>query len=141
MLGFSNAINTYSSEEKSMFYSYALMCVRRKIFSYIRKNSNKKNKTIFRTLSIEKIGEEYGESFLNFLSDNSNEPLNKIITNEALAETTNFYDQLSSNEKEVIRLSLEGKSSKEIAELLGLPIKSVYNLSHRARNKLKDVYD
>ena len=140
LLGFSNAINTYDSDEETKFQTYATLCVRRKLINYIDKYRTTKNHVMKKAISIEKLSEEFGEDFVTFLTDNKRAPLDEIITHESLEEVIKKYgDKLSDSEKEALILSVDGKSNSEIAQIMEVPIKTVYNLLHRARNKLKQI--
>ena len=136
LLAFTNAINNYDDNENTKFITFATVCIRRKLISYINKHKTNKNKINIDSVTIDNsAGEDM--SLLDKLEDTTKEPLNKLLTNEKLNETYKKAKKLSKMEQTVLNYSLENKSAEEISKLMGINIKKVYNYLYRARLKLK----
>lgn len=140
MLAFTNALNHYKGEEEVKFGTFATVCVRRKLVSYIKKFDTGKRYAEKNAYALEWEYPESDETLLTMLRESSSrEPLNRIITDESLHEVSKrFKEKLSQNETIALVLSTEGISTSEIAEFLDVSPKQVYNLLYRARQKLKN---
>lgn len=129
MIGLYKAILSYS-EEKGSFKSFARLCVESQIQSAVKSANRKKHHALNSFLSID---EESTQMLLpqhtpeQFLADKEHqeERFRKINEN------------LSSLEKKVLKLYLEGLSYSEISESLNITSKSVDNAISRIKIKLK----
>ena len=63
--------------------------------------------------------------------DVARDALRERDVSEVLRESTDAYDSLTDREKQVLKLVAEGRSNKEIADLLGVSVKTA--MSHRER--------
>ena len=138
MLAFSHAINNYKDDSEAKFITFATLCIRRKLNNYIAKFETNKNKALNSYLSLD-IQLDEKNTLIELLQASSNsDPLNKIINGETLEEVDKrIREKLSDKERTVLKYDLMGKSSSEIADILDLKPKQVYNLIYRARTKLK----
>lgn len=137
MLGFSNAINYYNEDEPVKFLTFAILCVRRKLYNLFKKHTTNKNSFLKATLT-----ERENEDNLSYIENLSDligyEPLNKMITEESIEETVRLIkEKLSDNEKKALLYNLEGKTVEETAKKMKMTSKQIYNLLYRARQKLK----
>lgn len=139
MLGFSNAISTYDDTNNTKFITFATMCIRRKLINYINKNSTNKSFTLKSAFSLETEVDEKGTELIMYLKDlDGKEPLNKLMIDEELEEVdTLVKNNLNEEEQQILELSIDGKSPNEIAEIIGKPTKTVYNILYRIRKKIK----
>lgn len=139
MLAFSHAINNYNEDVDVKFMTFVVLCIRRKLSNYISKFDTIKNKTLTTSVAIDASLDESMNTVADFIEEQvSSDPLKKVITNETLGEVKkSINDKLSPNEKTALHLDLEGKSAEEIAELMNMNIKQIYNLIYRARYKIK----
>ena len=80
-----------------------------------------------------------GQNLADYIKESEGEqPLNKVITLETLNEVEDKFGKiLNDNEKKAIGYSIQGKKPEEIAKILGINSKKVYNLLYRARKKMK----
>ena len=140
LLGFSGAINTYNQENDVKFSTYATLCVRRKLINYVEKNRTAKNFALKNAVSLDIENEKSNIDYSYFLRDLSGkEPLNKLVTDESITEVLDHFGaDLTSEEKAIMELSIDGKKPEEIANIMNMSIKKVYNSLYRARKKLKD---
>lgn len=138
MLAFSHAINNYKEDSEVKFITFATLCIRRKLSSFISKYETVKSKAMNTHLSLDLELDEKNKLVELLHASNMSDPLNKLINGETLKEVDrNIKEKLSDNERAVLRYDLMGKSTSEIASELGMTSKQVYNLIYRARNKLK----
>ena len=84
------------------------------------------------------IGEDL--TLADVVGDNRNNPEVIKEEKESVKKLREKIDSaLSNSEKEVLELMLNDYSSEEIASILGVDIKRVYNATARIRMKLKEL--
>ncbi len=124
ILGLMNAVKTYDGERGAGFSTYAYSCVHNRIITAIKKSQ----RIISREENIEAM--ELRESGVS--------PESIIITREELSEVFLWMENgLSKTEKSVFELYMSGASYQEIADRLGIPLKSADNALARVRRKLR----
>lgn len=129
MIGLYKAIRTYRPGE-SAFVSYAQVCVNRQMYTAVQASGRKKHEPLNEYISL-------SEDLNLFLLDN---PESRMIAQENMEKRYQLIDkQLSSMERQVLKLYLEGGSYEEIAEEMGRSEKSVDNAIQRLKKKLKKV--
>ena len=129
MIGLYKAIRTYRPGE-SAFASYAQVCVNRQMYTAVQASGRKKHEPLNEYISL-------SEDLNLFLLDN---PESRMIAQENMEKRYQLIDkQLSSMERQVLKLYLEGGSYEEIAEEMGRSEKSVDNAIQRLKKKLKKV--
>ncbi len=129
MIGLYKAIRTYRPEE-SAFASYAQVCVNRQMYTAVQASGRKKHEPLNEYISL-------SEDLNLFLLDN---PESRMIAQENMEKRYQLIDkQLSSMERQVLKLYLEGGSYEKIAEEMGRSEKSVDNAIQRLKKKLKKV--
>ena len=136
-LAFLGAINSYNDEEDAKFITFATLCIRRKLSTFIEKHKTNKSKMLLNSIAIDAFDENTNYSVLSKFEDNRKEPLKNVIVNESLNETYKKFKTLNDNERNVLKYSLEDKNAKEISLIMNITVKQVYNYLYRARNKLK----
>jgi len=139
MLAFSHAINNYKDDEEVKFITFATLCIRRRLSNFIAKYTTNKNKMMTSSIALDAVMDDEKTSFIDQLqSVEFDDPLYKMINNETLKEIKRTIEEdLSENEKIALGYDLDGKSAEEIALLMNMNIKQIYNLIHRARTKIK----
>ena len=136
MVGLSYAINTYKDDKDTLFYTYALTCIERKVLSAVRHNNALKNKALNDSISYETEMDDFNFEYI--LKDNKN-PENMLIEYELQDRIRNIINnELTDFEKRILELKLKGLNYKEISELLNIPVKSVDNAIQRLRTKIKN---
>ena len=129
MIGLYKAIRTYRPGE-SAFASYAQVCVNRQMYTAVQASGRKKHEPLNEYISL-------SEDLNLFLLDN---PESRMIAQENMEKRYQLIDkQLSSMERQVLKLYLEGGSYEKIAEEMGRSEKSVDNAIQRLKKKLKKV--
>lgn len=141
MIGLYKAFLNYDILSDTSFYSYAYTCVYRQIISAVRSSLNQKNAPLSTYLSLEAQNE--------MLDDDDNEVELEFPSQELTPEQVydlrerkkELYEkikkELSEFELKVLKLYLQGKSYKDIANQLDKNEKSIDNAIVRIKNKLK----
>ncbi len=134
MIGFLNAVRTYSGERGCSFNTYARVCVLNRIKKMVEFASTNKYALLSKAVDLDRAEQSP--------AGGSADPETLVLEQEAL----NWYfreigEQLSETERKVFLLYLEGYEPSQAAEALGLSVKSVYNALGRVRRKLKPVFN
>lgn len=124
LIGFNNAINSYK-EDNTLFYTYAILCIKRNIVSYIRTFYYKKNIMFNNTLD-----DSYYESNIVFDDD-------IFISSMYEYEYINIKNSLSNTESMIFELRYNGFSIKEISKLLGYNIYKINRIICKIKCNLK----
>ncbi len=141
MLGLNLAIRTFESDKEASFYTYAKMCIERKMISLVVSTTRLKHKILNESISIES-SDEYNEEYTNqkCLEDNSFNPENVLLDSETEEELINKIKELLTDlEFQVFELKRNGFNYKEIAEILDKDQKSIDNALQRIRIKMKEI--
>ncbi len=138
MLAFSEAINRFDDENNVKFITFATLCIRRKLINTLNRYSTQKEYINQKNIHLEEGTEEQKPVSNIFSINKGEEPLNKMLIDESLNEILNdLGTKLSDKERNAILLDIDGKSIDEIAMIMNLKPKQVYNLLYRGRKKLK----
>ena len=129
MIGLFRAISTYRQGEGS-FYGFALLCINRQMYTAVQASARKKHEPLNAYVSL------YEEPQMPL--EDSPETMLLLQEKEGKREDM-IARHLSSLEKKVLALYLEGMSYGQIAEQIGRPEKSVDNAIQRLKKKLKKV--
>lgn len=137
-LGLNNAINTYSDTKETLFFTYALTCIEKKMQTALVTAKRNKNKILNESVSIEKMTTDIQVDYLKSLSDyNVSNPenvvINKLAQNDLIEE---IKDNLTALEREVFALKIRGFEYKEIASKLHKEPKQIDNALQRIRTKI-----
>jgi len=136
MVAFSQAIENYKDSKEASFYTFAKVCIERKIKSVIIGTSRQKHKFLNESVSME---EEFDDFALKkVLGDNSQNPEKLVISDENIQELLKLLnEELSDFEKQVFELKKSGFEITEIANILDKDYKSVDNTLQRIKAKIK----
>lgn len=129
MIGLFRAISTYRQGEGS-FYGFALMCINRQMYTAVQASARKKHEPLNEYVSLDEEPQ--------MLLEDSPETMFLLQEKEGSREDM-IARHLSSLEKKVLALYLEGMSYGQIASQIGRPEKSVDNAIQRLKKKLKKV--
>lgn len=130
-LGLLSACRAYDSSKTnaSSFTTYAYSCIKNKMLMAVKSQTTDKQKALSNYVPIDDNFQLSGV----FLS-----PEEAVIDNEYIAELkSKILSKLSSFEKKVFELYLEGYNYLEIAEKLDKSAKSIDNALHRIKEKSK----
>lgn len=126
VLGLYSAVQTFDSSRGVPFEAYAVLCIKRRMYSYC--NRFIKNDT------------NYVDETENLKSD---DVLEEDILDKTLMEDlfTKLKQNLSEMEKGVLELYLKDLSYAEISSRLSIAEKSVDNAMSRIKAKLKKIFE
>jgi RNA polymerase sporulation-specific sigma factor len=125
MLGLLSAIRRYDPARGASFKTFADLCVRRRIFSAIKRYS------VVDTIDLSALVAEASAAH-----SDSNPELVLIDREKSEEFLTGFLQLLSSLERKILSLYLDGLSYREIASGTGKSAKSVDNAIQRVKRKL-----
>lgn len=136
MIGLYSACNSYKKEMFTSFYSFACLCMKRRVLSAIKSAGRNKNKALNESLSIYGMMED--DHVELYIPQNILFPDEKIEQNEKYEEVKEIIVKtLSKLELKILSLYLKGLSYEEISQKLDITKKSVDNALSRIKNKLK----
>lgn len=137
MLGLEEAIKNYKESENTMFYTFALLCIDRKIKTCARLINQDKNKILNESISFD--GSENGD-ILNFVVNENSNPEYDVLSSENLEELhLKISDKLTILESKIYELKANGATNDEICKVLEIDKKTIYNALHRIKDKIKNI--
>jgi len=135
-LGLFRALREFDPACTVSFHSYAVLCIRRHIYSAIRDAGRKKHAPLNEYISLAEPLLN-GASETGFTGQYVSDPEKLVLDKEANVELEQeIAGLLSTLEAKVLTQYLNGYTMHEIAEALGKPYKSVDNAITRIRRKL-----
>ena len=129
-IGFEDAIRNFSQDEAATFYTFAMLCVERKIVNYLRKTTGTKGRILNDAVTIDET--------LERVLDDGTSIEDKIIgrdNNSELMDT--IRKMLTDFEEKVFDLKLKDYTFDEIAKILNKDVKSIYNTFQRIKAKIR----
>ena len=127
-IGLEEAINDFSEDVNTSFYTFAVLCINRQIINYLRTTTRGKNRLLNDAVAIDEVVEKsISDGFDTELSFISQDIINEI------------KDNLTEFEFRVFSLKMDGYSFEEIANTLNKDVKSLYNTFHRVKSKIKKI--
>lgn len=145
MIGLYKAIRDYNISKEASFRTFASMCINRQMCTAVTMSNRKKHSPLNSYISLDSPVKSEHEEDNTRLSDilYSEDELNpeSIFIDK---ESTDYIENrighvLSSYEKEVLHLQIDGLDYIKIAEVLEKSPKSVDNALQRIRNKLSGI--
>lgn len=147
MIGLFQAVINYDFGRDASFFTFADLCISRKIYNAIKASNEKKHSFLNNYISFFESGDENEQgaqqAILDQLpsSDDGN-PEKLMLTNELKEELEkSFQTELTELERENMGLYLTGMKVSDIARLLGKSPKETENSIQRAKNKLKKILE
>ena len=142
MFGLLRAIREYRADGSAAFRTYAEVCIRNQLYSTLRAAARSKNAPLNDSVSLDHPffdSDSYTAGALN-LSSADPELLiaDRDYVQSVLESATK---QLSEFEAKILGYYLDGLTCREIAKLVGRPLKSVDNAVQRVRRKIARQLD
>ena len=142
MIGLFKAVRDYNPEKSASFFSFAELCINRQIYSALEASNRKKHSPLNNYVSFSSQQEAEDMNLEEVISDQNLSPEQVIIEKEHKQEFfTRLEEKLSTMEKKVLYLYLEGNSYTRIAEMMEKTPKSIDNTLQRIRAKVKLLKD
>ena len=128
MIGLFKAIRDFNPENGAPFAAFAKLCVERQLYTAIESAGRMKNAPLNGYISLSEESET--------LMDGG---IEEFVIEKASYQQMyeNMQEYLSTMEKEVLELYLEGKDYTEIAKMLGKTDKSIDNALQRIKGKIR----
>lgn len=136
MMGLMKAVREFDSSKEASFRTFAEVCIRNRMFSALRAASREKHSPLNQSISIEAPffdSNSYATVSGHVSSCDPEELL--LLREKAEHDFVRINQQLSSMERSVLSLYLDGLTYGEIAKVLKKPPKSVENAVQRIRRK------
>ena len=141
MIGLYKAIRDFRADRLSSFKGFAELCITRQIITAIKTATRQKHIPLNTSISLDRpvYSEESERTLLDMLSGPAlDDPEDLIIHRENFIHMEKEMNKvLSSLEKQVLALYLEGQSYQEISSELNRQVKSVDNALQRIKRKLE----
>ena len=145
MIGLFKAIRDYNSKKEASFFSFAELCITRQMITAVKTSMRQKHMPLNGYISLNKSAstteeEDKGE-LLDILPAHPREnPESVVIAKETVHLLENeLSEALSSFEKEVLQLHIEGVDYVEIGKRLEKPSKSIDNALQRIKKKVGKI--
>ena len=133
-LGLDEAIKSFSQDDGATFYTFANLCIDRKISNYLRGLSSNRNKLLNEAIFID-------DNIENLITDKISIE-DEFINNDMREDIMNkLKDNMTVFENRVFDLFLSGYSFSEIANNLNKDVKSIYNTIDRIKHKVKNIIE
>lgn len=136
MMGLMKAVREFDSSKEASFRTFAEVCIRNRMFSALRAASREKHSPLNQSISIEAPffdSNSYATVSGHVSSCDPEELL--LLREKAEHDFVRINQQLSSMERSVLSLYLDGLTYGEIAKVLKKSPKSVENAVQRIRRK------
>ena len=130
MIGLFKAIRDFDSSNGAPFAAFAKLCVERQLYTAIEAAGRMKNAPLNAYISLSEESETVMDGGIE------EAVIEKASYQQIYANTQKY---LSSMEKEVLELFLDGKDYTEIAKILEKSVKSIDNALQRIKTKMKNV--
>ena len=143
MIGLFYAIRDYDSGRDASFFSFADLCISRRMYKAIEASKREKHTPLNNYVSFYSSNDvdsiDSKTMFVDLLSAGEiSNPENLLIDKENVERIETLVEQeLSSFEKQVFDLYITGMKYGQIAKVLGKDEKSTDNALQRIKNKLK----
>lgn len=143
MIGLFRAIKDYDIGRDASFFTFADLCVSRRMYNAIATSRRAKHTPLNNYISLYASNEEDKKDgkmmFMDLISAGEiSNPENLLIDKENVKQIENIVEQeLSSFEKQVFDLYITGMKYGQIAKVLGKDEKSTDNALQRIKTKLR----
>ncbi len=145
MIGLFKAIRDFDASRQTNFRGFAELCVKRQIITAVKSANRQKHMPLNSYISLSSpIFEEDAESALSEqIKGTFDSDPERLIINKESAELLGgkIEEVLSTLEKKVLSMYLDGKSYQETAALLGRTPKSIDNALQRIKKKMERFSD
>jgi RNA polymerase sigma factor (sigma-70 family) len=138
IIRFWEGLDLYRNDQSASLYTFSKMIVMQKIKTILRQSVDKHTIKDMQVISLDEMVGDNGLLYEEIIEDERivYQP-SKIL---AVKETTSEYfseieKRMTFVERTVSQYIYEGYNEKEIAEMLNIPIKSVYNAVYRSHKK------
>ena len=144
MVGLFKAVRSYNPKKQSGFRGFADLCITRQMITAIKSATRQKHTPLNTYISLDRplYDEEYEVTLMDVLSGDKKiaNPEDIIISNEQYRNMErSLINELSSFERNVLALYLQGKSYQDIGVILDKNYKSIDNALQRIKKKIEKM--
>ncbi len=142
-IGLISAIKNYNPDDDALFYTYAVISIKSKLLNCIRMSSCKKHYCLNQSISLSKpISVDSDLIILDFIEDTNTEiPDLVVYENQISSLLKDSLYNLEITAAGILELTMNGFSNGDIAILLGVSNKTVYNYLFKIRKKIRKSLD
>lgn len=147
MIGLFNAIKDYDSGRDASFFTFADLCISRRMYNAIKASQREKHIPLNNYVSLygdndDKTSEGKSGVIELLSAGEISNPENLLIDQENVKQIQEIVDkELSAFEKQVFDLYITGMRYVQIAKVLGRDEKSTDNALQRIKSKLKKAIE
>lgn len=140
MVGFSDALVSFVPEKNASLKTFISLCVERRVSNFVKKADTGKARALKEAFSLEMEVSDGDSTLMDYIGDSKNDPQVKMEEKENITILRDKINTaLSPLEKEVFELLVNNFNYEDIASILKLETRQIYNVVHRIRNKIKDI--
>ena len=137
LIGFDEAIRKFNQNDDTIFSTFAIICIDGRIKTFILKQNRGKYRFLNEAVNFENRDSEC--NLLDLLSDNVT-PESLLFSDVSESEIyIKIKNGLTGFEDVVFELKIQGYEYKEIANILDIDSKDIYNAINRIRIKTKKI--
>lgn len=137
LIGFDEAIRKFNQNDDTIFSTFAIICIDGRIKTFILKQNRGKYRFLNEAVNFENRDSEC--NLLDLVSDNVT-PESLLFNDVSESEIyIKIKNGLTSFEDVVFELKIQGYEYKEIANILDIDSKDIYNAINRIRIKTKKI--
>ena len=140
LLGFSDALYSYSNSKGCNLPTFISLCVERRVNNYIRKANTIKMKLIQEMVSLDS---EIGDNIylMDTIKSDEDTPEELIMEQDEAKELLKKLKKiLSKTEMEIYKLLVNNFSYDDICKILDMNKNQLTSAVYRMRQKIKDIY-
>ena len=127
-IGLEEAIRNFSQDQEATFYTFALLCIDRKIVNYLRKTTRGKNRALNEAVILD-------DTLVRKIKDDTDVEMTLFYKDDESHIIEDTRKVLTPFELRVFDMRIGGYTFEEISEKLGKDLKSIYNTFHRIKLK------
>ena len=144
MIGLFQAVNDYDFGRDASFFTFADLCVTRKVYSAIKASNDKKHSFLNNYVSFFDSGNKDAKGPLELIEQlpgsEESDPEKTVLTTELKERFEKaFREDLTPLEREALGLYITGMKSSDVARIMGKSAKETDNAIQRAKKKLKKI--
>ena len=143
MIGLFKAIRDFQAEKNTAFRAFAELCITRQIITAIKTATRQKHIPLNSYVSLNKPARRQDDDrplargSTRQRVDRTTRPSSSSRPRRSPTSGIRWASVLSDLETEVLQLYMDGKSYKQIADMLGRHVKSIDNALQRIKRKLE----
>ncbi len=136
-----NAVDNFDESNGALFYTFALLFIKRAMEKYIREMSRYKHQVLNQATSLSKELNSDGFLVGDYIYEEKDLTDKEVYDRFSAKRIIDFKYNLSERQAQVFELRMNNFSNQEIAQLLDINYKSVDNSIRVIKEKFEKYYD